>query len=82
MDLLWARGDYPTLYGTISVNWSFDCKGCYQIVVNAPAGTKGTIHLPSPLHGNLGVNGGNTLRYQEYLTALNRESCLFISLPT
>lgn len=67
MDLAWARGDYPTPYGRISVDWSFDWKGRYRIVVDAPAGTKGTVYLPSPLRGSFEVQGGKTFRYQDNL---------------
>jgi hypothetical protein len=50
MDLQWARGAHPIPKGAIAVSWSFDNSSLLQMTVIAPAGTNGTVYLPSPLH--------------------------------
>ncbi|KAJ8130420.1 hypothetical protein O1611_g3211 [Lasiodiplodia mahajangana] len=44
-----AEGKVPTSKGSICVRWSFDEQDLLSIVVDAPAGTKGTLYLPEPL---------------------------------
>ncbi|RAH58466.1 putative alpha-L-rhamnosidase C [Aspergillus piperis CBS 112811] len=66
LGLDWARGEYPTPHGNIRVDWSFDGSGRFNIVVNAPVGTKGTVVLPSPLNGTLEVQGGKVFRWEQH----------------
>lgn len=49
LDLRWARGAHPTPFGPIQVCWSFNSIGLFSMTVTAPAGTEGTVYLPSPL---------------------------------
>lgn len=44
-----AQGSLPTTRGNVDVEWSFGCDGLLEMVVDAPAGTKGEVALPSPL---------------------------------
>ncbi|KAE8152395.1 putative alpha-L-rhamnosidase C [Aspergillus avenaceus] len=64
LGLDWAEGRYPTPHGEVSVDWAFDCNGRFRIAVTAPAGTKGTVHLPG-LNGTFEVRGGEVFRYRQ-----------------
>lgn len=44
-----AKGKIPLVDGVVEVDWSFDCNGFLNMTVNAPAGTIGTVNLPSPM---------------------------------
>lgn len=49
LDLSWAQGSYPTPLGPIQVSWCFNTIGLLSMNVTAPAGTQGTVYLPSKL---------------------------------
>ncbi|KAI0017864.1 alpha-L-rhamnosidase [Xylariomycetidae sp. FL0641] len=53
LGLAWAHGTVPTPKGGIAVDWRFDADGLLSMVVDAPRGTNGTIHLPTPLRTSL-----------------------------
>ncbi|KAK8101343.1 hypothetical protein PG999_011717 [Apiospora kogelbergensis] len=59
-DLTWAKGQVPTAQGAMSVSWSFDAgEDSVHVVVDAPAGTTGTVTMPGvPGEGNGNANGG------------------------
>lgn len=44
-----ARGRVPIVGGVVEVDWAFDGNGLLTMVVNAPAGTTGTVNLPHPM---------------------------------
>ncbi|KAK7966511.1 uncharacterized protein PG986_000788 [Apiospora aurea] len=47
-DLKWAKGQVPTPQGPMQVSWSYDVEdGRVHVEVDAPAGTTGTISVPS-----------------------------------
>ena len=64
--LAWAREEYPTPHGNILVDWSFDCRGSFNIAVSAPVGTRDTVVLPSSLNGTLEGKGGKTFRRKQH----------------
>lgn len=44
-----ARGKVPLVDGEIKIDWAFDRDGLLTMTVDAPAGTTGTVKLPSPM---------------------------------
>ena len=46
-DLEWTKGKAPTPHGALSVNWSRDPGTGFAMQVGAPAGTSGTIAVPT-----------------------------------
>ncbi|KAK8135757.1 glycoside hydrolase family 78 protein [Apiospora sp. TS-2023a] len=56
-DLTWAKGQVPTARGGMQVSWSFDVdEDRIHVDVDAPAGTTGTVSVPSA--GNDDRGGG------------------------
>ena len=55
LGLDWARGNQPTPFGDIAVDWRYDEDGLVSMDVSAPPGTKGTVSLPPPV-GNSTMN--------------------------
>ncbi|OHE98607.1 alpha-L-rhamnosidase [Colletotrichum orchidophilum] len=52
LGLEWARGQYPTVIGDVTVEWRFE-SGMLRMKVESPAGSKGKVHLPDPLVSSL-----------------------------
>lgn len=44
-----ANGRVPLVDGVVEVDWAFGSNGLLTMTVTAPAGTTGTVHLPSPM---------------------------------
>lgn len=81
LGLSWVKGAFPTPRGSINVSWSFDTNGLFQMTVTAPAGTDGTVYLPTPLktplkkyqisgcsigkNGSFAVKGGETFTFRQ-----------------
>lgn len=49
LDLRSAKGRVPLVDGEIKIDWAFHSDGLLTMTVDAPAGTTGTVHLPSPM---------------------------------
>ena len=49
LDLRSARGRVPLVDGVIEVEWAFGSDDSLTMTVDAPAGTTGTVDLPSPM---------------------------------
>ncbi|HEX4255051.1 MAG TPA: alpha-L-rhamnosidase C-terminal domain-containing protein, partial [Streptosporangiaceae bacterium] len=62
-DLSWAEGQVPTPHGTLAVKWG-QRGGVFTLAVTAPAGTSGTVVIPSAAakHAVVTVNGRVTWR--------------------
>lgn len=44
-----AKGRIPLVDGVVEVGWAFGSNGLLTMTVDAPAGTTGTVNLPSPM---------------------------------
>lgn len=53
LGLDWAKGSHPTPHGDLVVSWAFDGLGNLSMNVTSPAGTNGTVNIPSPMRNGL-----------------------------